>query len=155
MKKLAIAILLSAGALFSVQAQAGPGAVIGAVDGALAGSYFGGAHGAVAGAIIGAAVGNSVDENRGYRYERGVRYGAYAPAPTYYAPAVTYQPSYPTYYEPRPVVYAPPVYESYPVYSSYLYPAPVYVGRYAAPHRVYYAPRYSYGHYGYSHYHRR
>ena len=145
MKKFAIAILLSAGALISIEAQAADRAVIGAVDGALVGSYFGGAHGAVAGAILGAVVGSSSEnyyDRRGQvRYERD--YGRYEPAPVYYAPQASYQP----YYEPRYETYAPqrvvyvdaPVYPSYPViYAGYR--APVYVGRYASPRHSYYAP---------------
>lgn len=157
MNKFAIAILLSAGTLISVEAHAGDRAVVGAVDGALVGSYFGGAHGAVAGAIIGAVVGSSSEnyyDRRGQvRYERG--YGRYEPAPVYYAPQASYQPYYDPYYEPyyepqyepRRVVYVQPsVYESYPlVYASYR--APIYVGRYASPRHVQYAPRH--GHYDY------
>ena len=70
MKKLAMALLFSGGALFSVQAQASDSAVIGAVEGAIVGSHFGGAHGAVAGALLGAVIGNSVehDADRRGRY---------------------------------------------------------------------------------------
>lgn len=152
MKKFAIALLVSAGALISVQAHASDRAVIGAVDGALVGSYFGGAHGAVAGAIIGAAVGSSSD---GYYYDdrrgrvRGERgYVRYEPAPVYCAPQASYEPYYePRYevqYEPRRVVYVQP---SYPlVYASYRGPGYGYghEGRYASSSRGQYAPTYNY-----------
>ena len=151
MKKFAIAILLSAGAFISVEAQAADRAIIGAVDGALIGGYFGGSNGAVAGAILGAVVGSSSDDyydRRGQvRYERGYR--RYEPAPVYYAPQLSHQPYYEPYcepryeaqYEPRRIVYVDsPVYERYPVvYTGYR--APVYVGRYASPRHGYYAPR--------------
>ena len=153
MRKIAIAILLSAGALFSVQAQAADRAVIGAVDGALVGSYFGGAHGAVAGAILGAVVGSSVDDGyydgRGrVRYERD--YGRYESQRGYYDAAPV---AYETYYEPQPVVYVQP-YRSYPVvYASY--GAPYYGGRYgygygyASPRYVSYnSPRNHYNNHG-------
>jgi hypothetical protein len=149
MNKFAIAMLLSAGTLISVQAHASDRAVVGAVDGALVGSYFGGAHGAVAGAIIGAAIGSTSDE----RYDRRATvrpdygYVRYAPAPTYYAAPVAYQPYYePRYepaYEPQRVVYVQsPVYESYPVYQTYR--QPVYINGYASPRRAHYAPQHRY-----------
>lgn len=155
MNKFAIAILLSAGTLISVQAHAGDRAVIGAVDGALVGSYFGGAHGAVAGAIFGAVVGSSsenyYDHRDQVRYERGYR--RYESAPVYYAPEPYYRPYYePRYevqYRPRRVVYVrAPVYERYPlVYASYR--APAYAGRYASPRHGHDAPqRHHYDHRG-------
>jgi uncharacterized protein YcfJ len=150
MKKFAIAILLSAGALINIEAQAADRAVIGAVDGALVGSYFGGAHGAVAGAILGAVVGSSSEnynDRRGQvRYESD--YGRYEPAAVYYAPQASYQPYYEPRYEPtyapQRVVYVDaPVYESYPlVYARYR--APVYSGRYASPRYVSYGTRHHY-----------
>ncbi|MEO8101125.1 MAG: glycine zipper 2TM domain-containing protein [Betaproteobacteria bacterium] len=150
MNKIAIALLLAAGSLVSVQAHAADHAVIGAVEGAVVGSHFGGAHGAVAGAILGAVIGSSAEDNY-YRRDRR-DYGRYAPEPTYYAPPVAYEPYYeePRYearYEPRRVVYVqPPVYDSYPViYAGYR--APVYVGRYASPRRGHYGSRHeSYDH---------
>ena len=144
MNKFAIAILLSAGTLISVEANAADHAVIGAVEGAVVGSHFGGAHGAVAGAILGAVIGSSAED--AYDRRGGVRYGRdyaqYEPAPAYYAPPVSYQPYCEPQYEPRRVVYVqPPVYESYPViYAGYR--GPVYVGRYASPHHTHYATRY-------------
>ena len=156
MNKFAIALLVSAGTLISVQAHASDRAVIGAVDGALVGSYFGGAHGAVAGAIIGAAVGSSSDgyyDRRGW--VRGDReYVRYEPSPIYYASQSSYEPyyesSYDVRYEPRRVVYVQsPVYDSYPLaYASYRGPAYGYgygySGRYAPSHRSYYAPTRNY-----------
>ena len=143
MKKFAIAILLSAGTLISVNTYASDRAAIGAVDSALVGSYFGGAHGAVADAIIGAAIGSSSKGYYGHRgnirYERD--YGRYERAPVYYAP-----PAYETYYEPRyeprRVVYVQPC-DSYPVYYSG-YRAPVYIDRYASPRRVHHISRNGY-----------
>ena len=145
MKKFAIAILLSAGAFVSIQAQAADRALIGAVDGALVGSYYGGAHGAVAGAIIGAAIGSSTERNYDRRVvtypDRGYAYAS--PAPVYYP-----QPAYETYYEPRyepqRVAYVQsPVYESYPVvYSGYR--APAYASYYRAPYRSHYVSHHGY-----------
>src|SRR5512140_1609615 len=97
MNKFAIAILLSAGTLISVEAQASPGPIIGAVDGALVGSYFGGAHGAVAGAIIGTIIGTSADDpyyDRRVRVRQEPGYGRYEAAPEYYAPQVYTPPAY-------------------------------------------------------------
>ena len=147
MKKFAIAILLSAGTLVSIQAHARDRAFIGAVDGAFVGSYVGGAHGAVTGAIIGAVVGSSSEnyyDHRGQvRYEREYRH--YQPEPVYYVPQAFYQP----YYEPRYEVRYPPrrvVYAESPVYESYSLPYVSYrtrghIGHHASHHRGHHAPQ--------------
>ena len=161
MRKIAVAILFSAGAAISVGVQAYDRTIIGAVDGALVGGYFGGSNGAVAGAILGAVVGGSSDnyyDRRGYTgYERGYR--RYEPAPGYYEPRVSYQ----SYYEPRYDPYCEPRYEpQYPprrvvyvelpryqhsqvIYAGY--GVPVYAGRYGSPGQRYYAPRHDHNDY--------
>ena len=162
MNKLAIVVLLSAGAIASNQAHASDGAVVGAVEGAVVGSHFAGAHGAVAGAIIGAIIGNSADDRYGRRGDyyvrddsRGrvrqerdvVRYEpSYPPQYVSAAPQPVYQqPIYQTYYEPRyePARIQPRyaeervVYVQQPVYVGY----PVAYGGYRAP--VVYTERYA------------
>ena len=171
MNKLAIVVLLLAGAIASNQAIASDGAVVGAVEGAVVGSHFAGAHGAVAGAIIGAIIGNSADDRydrRGDYYVRDdsrgrvrqerdvVRYeSSYPPQYVSAAPQPVYQqPIYQTYYEPRyePARIQPRYAEERVVYVQHGYPvtnggyrAPVvYAERYAHRHRDHYRTRYEY-----------
>ena len=171
MNKLAIVVLLSAGAIASNQAHASDGAVVGAVEGAIVGSHFAGAHGAVAGAIIGAIIGNSADDRydrRGDYYVRDdsrsrvrqerdvVRYeSSYPPKYVSAAPQPVYQqPTYQTYYEPRyePARIQPRYAEERVVYVQHGYPvtyggyrAPVvYAERYAHRHRDHYRTRHEY-----------
>ena len=172
MNKLAIVVLLSAGAIASNQAIASDGAVVGAVEGAVVGSHFAGAHGAVAGAIIGAIIGNAADDRYGRRGDyygrddsRGrvrqgrdvVRYeSSYPPQYVSSAPQPVYQqPIYQTYYEqgyepariqPRHVEERV-VYVQQPAYPSYR----VSYGGYRAP--VVYAERYAPRHRGHRHAH--
>ena len=168
MNKLAIVVLLSAGAIASNQAHASDGAVVGAVEGAVVGSHFAGAHGAVAGAIIGAIVGNTADDRydrRGDYYVRDdsrgrvrqerdvVRYeSSYPPQYVSAAPQPVYQqPIYQTYYEPRyePARIQPRYAEERVVYVQHGYP--VTNGGYRAP--VVYAERYAPRHRGHRHAH--